>query len=70
MSIITFSLAGEFIPAVLLVVLGFLGSGSSTVAVVLLALSYAVGGASSSGSLPNIVDLSPNFAGRSAAIQY
>ncbi|PNF42661.1 hypothetical protein B7P43_G18218 [Cryptotermes secundus] len=53
----------EFIPAVLLVVLGFLGSGSSTVAVVFLALSYAVGGASSSGSLPNIVDLSPNFAG-------
>jgi hypothetical protein len=56
-------LAGEFIPAVLLVVLGFLSKGSATVAVVLLALASAVGGASSSGSLPNIVDLSPNFAG-------
>ncbi|KDR19760.1 Sialin [Zootermopsis nevadensis] len=53
----------EFIPAVLLVVLGFLSKSSATVAVVLLALASAVGGASSSGSLPNIVDLSPNFAG-------
>jgi hypothetical protein len=63
-----FSLTGEFIPAALLIVLGFLGQGNATVAVVLLALSFAVGGASSSGSLPNIVDLSPNFAGMCAAI--
>jgi hypothetical protein len=61
-------LTGELIPAALLVMLAFLGRGSATVAVVLLALSFAVGGASSSGSLPNIVDLSPNFAGMSAVV--
>jgi hypothetical protein len=44
-------------------VLAFLNKSSATVAVVLLALTCAVGGASSSGTLPNIVDLSPNFAG-------
>jgi hypothetical protein len=60
-----FCVAGEFIPAALLLALGFLSTGSATVAVVLLALACAVGGASSSGSLPNAVDLSPNFAGRS-----
>jgi sugar phosphate permease len=56
----------EFIPAALLLALAFLSTGGSvTVATVLLALACAVGGASSSGTLPNVVDLSPNFAGRS-----
>jgi hypothetical protein len=58
-----FCLTGEIIPALLLVVLGFLSKDSATVPIVLLALAFAVGGASSSGSLANIVDLSPNFAG-------
>ena len=64
-----FCVAGEFIPAALLLALAILSTGGSvTVAVVLLALACAVGGASSSGSLPNVVDLSPNFAGRSIGI--
>ena len=55
--------AGEFLPALLLVLLAYFGVKSTVGAVVLLALISAVGGASSSGSLANIVDLSPNFAG-------
>jgi hypothetical protein len=62
-----FCLTGAFIPGTLFLVLGFLSRESTTVAVILLVLACAVGGASSSGSLPNIVDLSPNFAGRSTA---
>jgi uncharacterized membrane protein YphA (DoxX/SURF4 family) len=65
---VLFCLTGEFIPAALLIALGLLSRGSATVAVMLLAVACAVGGASSSGSLPNIVDLSPNFAGRSIEI--
>ncbi|KAL0269008.1 UNVERIFIED_CONTAM: hypothetical protein PYX00_010755 [Menopon gallinae] len=53
----------EYIPAGLLLILGFFASSNTTLAVVLLALTYSVGGASSSGSLANIVDLSPNHAG-------
>jgi uncharacterized membrane protein YphA (DoxX/SURF4 family) len=64
----TFSLTGEFIPAALLIALGYLTRGSATVAVVLLALACAVGGASCKGNLSSIVDLSPNFAGRSIEI--
>jgi hypothetical protein len=64
-----FCVAGEFIPAALLLALGFLSrGGSAIVAAVLLALASAVGGASSSGSLPNVVDLSPNFAGRATGL--
>lgn len=53
----------EFLPGILLVLLAYFGLKSTTGAVVLLALISAVGGASSSGSLANVVDLSPNFAG-------
>ena len=64
-----FCVAGEFIPAALLLALGFLSrGGSAIVAAVLLALASAVGGASSSGSLPNVVDLSPNFAGTATGL--
>ena len=54
---------GEFLPAVLLVVLAYFGVSTTAGTVILLAAISAVGGASSSGSLANIVDLSPNFAG-------
>ncbi|KAJ9584141.1 hypothetical protein L9F63_021506 [Diploptera punctata] len=53
----------EFLPAIFLVVLAYFGIKTTVGAVVLLALISAVGGASSSGSLANVVDLSPNFAG-------
>lgn len=52
-------------PAIFLLVLGFFGCSDATLAVVLLALTCSVGGASSSGSLANIVDLSPVHAGKS-----
>lgn len=53
----------EYLPALLLISLASYGNGNAAVAAALLSFAIAVGGASSSGSLANIVDLSPNFAG-------
>ncbi|XP_067010093.2 sialin isoform X3 [Anabrus simplex] len=53
----------EYLPAVLLVLLSHVGYENAAVAAAILSFSTAVGGASSSGSLANIVDISPNFAG-------
>lgn len=52
------------LPAILLAVLAVYGGEDAGLAALILALSSALGGASSSGSLANIVDLSPNFAGQ------
>ncbi|EEB09921.1 sialin, putative [Pediculus humanus corporis] len=53
----------EFFPANLLVILGFLGSSNKILATILLSGISLLGGASTSGSLANVVDLSPNHAG-------
>ncbi|GLH15005.1 Sialin [Gryllus bimaculatus] len=53
----------EYLPAFLLIILAWIGTENAVVAAALLSFATAVGGASSSGSLANIVDLSPNFAG-------
>ncbi|XP_071439123.1 sialin-like [Hetaerina americana] len=54
----------EYIPAALLLAFNFIdASESTTIAIVLLVLTSAFGGASSSGSLANVVDISPHFAG-------
>ncbi|KAK6631155.1 hypothetical protein RUM43_014251 [Polyplax serrata] len=54
---------GELIPAVLLLLLGVFGYTDKILATVLLSGTCLVGGASASGSLANIIDISPNHAG-------
>lgn len=54
---------GHFIPAVLLFFLAVYGHCNTTVAVVLIITTITIGGASASGTISNIVDISPNNAG-------
>jgi hypothetical protein len=46
------------------------GGQDARLAALILAFSSALGGASSSGSLANIVDLSPNFAGKQMCLRF
>lgn len=58
-----FNTIGLWTPAVLLIALGYVSKGSTTLAVVLLTTSIAFNSASFVGYLINHMDLSPNFAG-------
>nr|CAD7569967.1 unnamed protein product [Timema californicum] len=54
---------GCLLPGIFLFLLGSFGHHSTALAFTLLVLSIGLNGGSSSGTLPNVVDISPNFAG-------
>ncbi|XP_044726850.1 sialin-like isoform X2 [Chrysoperla carnea] len=53
----------ELGPATLLLILGYWGSTSPVMAMIIITLIVSFGGACSSGNLANIIDIAPNFAG-------